>query len=144
MKIKLLYILLITLLISNLFMIFMLVRKPHMPNHHRPNEFLLKELNFTESQRLSFDKLDEKHHMNLRDMEDNIRISKELLFTSFEDSRINKDSLTNQLGKLEALKHKEIVSFFDAVKMICNKEQAKRFDKLIKRGLNKGRPRPRR
>lgn len=143
MKLKLLYILFVTLLISNMFMIFMLVRKPHMPNHHRPNEFLLNELNFTEDQRSSFDILDEKHHMRLRKAEDKIRDSKALLFAFFEDSTINKDSLTNEIGKLEALKHKEIVSFFGAVKMICNNEQAKIFDKLIKRGLNRGRPEPR-
>lgn len=143
MNIKLLYLILITLLISNLCMVFMLVKKPHMPNRNNTrNEFLLKELDFTENQKTNFDEVSHKHHMNLRGIDNDIRYSKDLLFTSYgKETAFFIDSIANKIGDLETLKHKEIVSFFGLVKNICNENQAKKFKHLIERGLNRRRPR---
>ena len=141
MKKKLLYFLLITLILTNAAALFMLLKKPH-KRHAKPHEFLVKELGFSEDQLFKYKNLSDTHHTNMKAFDVSLKQSKDLLFNSFGKTTINIDSLTSNIGLLEAKKDKEIFIFFSQVKSLCTEKQVEKFDKLIKKAVPKRRGKP--
>lgn len=136
MKTKLLYVLLITLLITNAVLLFMLVKKPHQPKKDGRN-FLVQELKFDETQREQFHFLDRQHKENMMSYDQQIRQSKDVLFNSFSNPNFSSDSISKKIGELEGKKEQEIFTFFKQVREICTPEQVGKFDKIIKKALHK-------
>ncbi len=141
MKQKLLYIFLILLVIMNVALLFMLIKKPH--KQPRPSRnFLAKELQFDEDQIERFRFLDQEHRHFMRRFDDDIKRSKDFLFNSFSKPNFSSDSIIKKIGILEAEKEQEVFTFFKQVRKLCTEEQAKKFDKVIKNALHKQRRRP--
>ncbi|MGB0879272.1 MAG: Spy/CpxP family protein refolding chaperone [Polaribacter sp.] len=141
MKAKLFYTLLITLLITNAVLLFMLVKKPHQPKKGERN-FLVKELKFDETQREQFHFLDRQHKENMMSYDHQIRQSKDILFNSFSNIKFSSDSISKRIGVLEGKKEQEIFTFFKQVREICTPKQVGKFDKIIKKALHKKHRRP--
>ena len=142
MKTKLLYFLLATLIITNIALLFMLIKKPHQQKKDGGN-FLVKELQFDENQRERFRFFDSQHRETIMGFDEEIRASKDILFSSFSKLNFSSDSISKRIGKLEGEKEQEIFTFFKQVRKICTEKQALKFDKLIKEALHqKGRKPP--
>lgn len=143
MKAKLLPVLLMVLILLNGFLIFMLINKPHEKRGQHPERnFLTKELGFSDKQKNQFIKLDETHRDNMLGIDQQLRKQKDILFNSFQKENFSADSITNQIGKLQAKKEAEVFRFFSKVRALCNKKQTIQFDKIIKKALRGGKPGP--
>ena len=143
MKSKLLPLSLAALILLNVVLIFILIKKPHQNKEHHPErDFLTEQLQFSEGQKEKFLLLDEIHKEKMMNITHKIRAQKDILFNSFSDENINIDSLANITGSLEAQKELEVFHFFKKVREICSNEQQEKFDKIIKKALKGGGARP--
>ena len=143
MKSKLLPIFLLLLILLNGVLIFMLVKRPH--ENQRDNQkrnFLSEQLNFSDAQKEQFNDLDIVHRGFMQDLEENLREQKDVLFNSFQKKNFNLDSITTNIGILEAKKDVEVFTFFSKVRTLCTTEQAQKFDKIIKEAIRGGERRP--
>lgn len=143
MKSKLLPILLVVLIFLNVFLIFMLIKKPHLNRkENAERNFLIEQLQFSEGQQEKFKSLDNIHRDRMMNLEFSIRKQKDILFNSFADKTLNVDSLVRVAGNLEIKKELEVFNFFKEVRKICNPEQQKKFDAIIKEAIKGGDSRP--
>ena len=143
MKSKFLPILLFLLILLNVFLIFMLINKPHEnKKNNSERNFLTEKLSFSDIQKEQFSGLDSIHRNLMMGIESNIRNQKEVLFNSFQKENFNVDSLATEIGFLEGKKESEIFRFFKEVRTLCTKKQAKKFDKIIEKALKNGRNHP--
>lgn len=143
MKSKLLPIILIVLVLLNVVLIFMLIKKPHQKRNNE-SRFLTEQLEFTNNQNEKFILIDNAHREAMKSLDSNIIKQKELLFNSFSDNSINVDSLSKIIGELEGRKEAEVFRFFKSVRDLCTKSQQEKFNKIINkaiRGGGKGEPR---
>lgn len=136
MKIKLLYLLLATLIITNGAMVFMLINKPHQQKKGKEN-FLVTALQFDEGQIERFDFFEEEHRETMKSFDREIRQSKEVLFNSFSIPNFSSENLSKKIGQLEGQKEQELFVFFKQVRTICKPEQVVKFDRIIKKALHR-------
>lgn len=141
MKSKLIYVLLLTLFITNGVMLFMLLNKPHERPRGKNEDFLIKELKFNMQQSESFAVLNDVHRREMKQFDKNIIKLKKELFNSFS-KEVYDSSLTLKIGELEGKKEREVFTFFTKVKNICNAEQIERFNSIIERAISNIRPGP--
>jgi len=143
MKSKLLPTILIILILLNVLLIFILIKKPHQKKVNQPERaFLSQQLNFSDSQTEKFKNLDKVHKEEMMDLGHQIRMQKDVLFNSLSKETINIDSLANINAKLEVKKELEIYNFFKSVRKICTPEQQERFDEIINKAIRGGNPGP--
>lgn len=101
--------------------------------HQRPNELVIKKLNFNTEQQEAYKQLIQKHRQDINDLEFKIRQTKHDLYTTLAEPKVDeflKDSLINTLGNHQ--KAIEIVHFnhFLKIKKMCSKEQVIVFNDL--------------
>ncbi|GEM_PF-870555 len=139
-----LYILLLFLIIVNAFFLYNYLgiakSEDTLKERKPPSNFLVKQLDFDESQRETFRALNRKHHRRMRGISDEIRQLKDVFFNGLSDASltIDVDSLAVLMGELEAKKELEVYHHFKQVQELCNTEQQKKFSKIIKDALKKG------
>ncbi len=142
MRKKILYTFFIILLIANSVLLYMLIEKPHKKGGSNDN-YLTKELQFNEVQEEKFQFFDEEHRRQMQKIEKQIRASKKLLFNSFSDTTFSPITITERIGELETKKEQELYAFFKEVRKLCDENQAKKFDQIIKKALHKRGPKGR-
>jgi hypothetical protein len=143
MKSKLLPTLLILLIILNGVLIFMLVKKPHENRQKHPQRnFLTTQLNFSETQKEEFRKLDRIHRGLMFGLDQEIRENRAVLFNSFSIAGFNPEMITAKNGVLEEKKEMELFRFFSEVRKICTIEQTSNFDKIIMKALRGNKEKP--
>ncbi|WP_397363157.1 Spy/CpxP family protein refolding chaperone [Olleya sp. R77988] len=148
-KNTILYVLLFVLIIINGFFLFNYLGRP---NHKGPKEsgdFIVKELNFNDEQLKQFNDLEEAHHKKMEAIGDGVKNIKDELSNKITASMINNteiDSLITLIANKEILIEKEMFLKLRSIYEICNDQQKKRFDDIIKKARrfnDKGQKRPR-
>lgn len=140
----LLYILLFFLIIVNAFFLYNYLGtgdKNAPKGSERPENFLVKELGFDESQREQLRALGKPHHQRLRGLSEDIRGLKDELFKGLSDTSlrdVNIDSISGLIGEKEAAKDLEVYRHFNEVQKLCNENQKEKFSKIIKDALRRG------
>jgi hypothetical protein len=135
MKPKLLYVLLVLLVLANAVLIFMLLDKPHL-RPKSPDSFLMHELSLSDEQLNKFEELRFSHREEMRVVLDGIKPLKDQLF-HFNNSSVNKDSIANLIGNLEAKKEIITYTYFNDLRGICNGSQKRKFDKTIQKVMRR-------
>lgn len=139
-----LYILLLFLIIVNGFFLFNYLgmeEKDETNGPKRPGNFLVKELDFDESQREQFRELGKKHHHRMRGLSEDIRGLKDELFQGLSDTSlmdVNIDSIASLIGEKETAKDLEVFRHFKQVQELCNDKQKEKFSDIIKDALRRG------
>lgn len=137
----LLYILLAFLIGVNGFFLFNYLGKPGIKGSRGPENFIVKELKFDESQLDKFKTIGNKHHKKMRIISDEIGELKDALFNKISDTSLNNqeiDSIITLIGRKERDKETEVFYHLRAIQELCNDEQKKRFNDIVK---NARRPR---
>lgn len=143
MRKKILYIFFVVLLVINGALLYMLIQKPHKKSVSK-DHFLTSQLQFNEDQEERFQFLDHEHRKQMKHIDAQIRSAKEKLFNSFSDTTFSPVSITERIGNLETQKEQELYTFFREVRKLCDAEQTKKFDMIIKKALDKRGPGKRR
>lgn len=113
-----------------------------------PKEFIIRELNFDEKQKISYQKLIDAHRFRIRSLENNIHDAKDQLYRLLKDQNGN---VKLQVVLIDCLayyqKQIELTHFkhFQDIRKLCKKEQLKNFDALtekLSKLFSKG-PKPR-
>jgi hypothetical protein len=113
-----------------------------------PSNFIAKQLDLDDTQLSKFNELDDSHRERMRVILDNLKELKGGLFNyistaSFNESKI--DSISYLIGNNEKKKELEVFNHFRNIQSICNENQKKHFEKIMKdalKGNKRDRPRP--
>lgn len=134
-KTKLLSIAVILLLIANLVLAgFMYFGRHQRPDGTGPRNIIIQKLNFDESQVKEYDKLIEEHRTEIRKSEQEIKDLKNKLYTTLinESENNSKDSLINELSKVQLKIENIHYKHFEDIKKLCNKEQQQAFENFTR------------
>ena len=134
-KSKLYIIIIIGLLLSNILLVgFFMLKKPPHPMHQKPRELVISKLNLNTEQVKQYDELIKQHQTSIREKEENILELKNTLYLSLsiDNSSSQKDSIINELGKIQI--EIEIIHYkhFADIKSICKPEQLTNYNLLLK------------
>ncbi|HMS66125.1 MAG TPA: Spy/CpxP family protein refolding chaperone [Ignavibacteria bacterium] len=123
-------------------------RPDRMPPGDGPKDFIIRELNLNEKQIEEFGNLVKEHQTEMRELKDKIRNEKEELWDSMSGKATDKNSverITSEIGNNQ--KQIELITLrhFQKVRDLCNDDQKKKFDEIIKdvlRMMGPGTPPP--
>lgn len=129
-KIKLLSIIIIVLLITNLALIsFLFFGKVRHPNPMEKKYIVIEKLHFDGSQIIEFEKLIDMHQTEIREVDNQIRILKNKLYNTLVYDTIPgfRDSLITEIGKKQMKIETIHLNHFTQVKKLCKPEQEAAF-----------------
>lgn len=138
---KLQNILLIFLIIMNIFFLYNYLGKPDnrpIGQKGNPSDFIAKELQFNDSQLEKLKALDEVHSEKMMRTDEEIKELKDELFGNLSNLSVKPsiiDSLTTLIGVREKEKDMNVFSHFRKIQNICNENQKKRLEKILKDAL---------
>jgi protein CpxP len=131
---RLLTVAVVFLLILNVAMVaFLFIRKPLPPPRPELFKIIVRELQFSESQKEIYLGLRDEHHHQMEELDGRFRE----IFNVYLDQLKShpegslRDSLENQMGLIEKSKASITLEHFQKVKEICNEDQKKKFNELI-------------
>jgi FtsZ-interacting cell division protein YlmF len=133
-----LYILLIFLILVNAFFLYNYLGSEEVSAENRAvkrsEHFLVKELQFDESQKESYRALTKANRPAMREVLNEIRELKDALYNGLSDNSFKNsaiDSIASLIGEKEKQKDILIFRHFKEVQKICNKLQKEKFAKII-------------
>ena len=107
--------------------------------------YLTKELAFDSIQQLQYNQLVLKHRQSTRQIRKEIRNAKDAFFELLSDSSITDDAIKAASKRVSDIEQQlDILTFnhFKEVRTICNAEQKKKFDSIIKNAVQMMAPPP--
>jgi len=111
------------------------------PGQNDPQDaksFIIKELSLNEQQKSAYKELREEHQKKLRDLHESFKEAKEHLFDLLDQENPS-DSLVEQasLQTAQIQQQIEMATFnhFKKLKALCNAEQKKKFDSIIREAI---------
>ena len=138
-KIKLLTIAVIGLLILNFMILgFLFLHKPPHPDKrgddgNGPKNIIIQKLNFDEKQISDYQKLIEQHQSKLKNLRDQVRETKQLLYQQLNTNNIVIiNELENKLGILQTEIEQTHFQHFLQLKKLCKPNQLKNYQELTK------------
>ncbi len=129
-KVRFLTILVIALILANVAMGFFLMKRKHPPRPELgPRNRIIEALKFDENQIREFDKLVAWHQKEVSAIDEKIVGVKTKLYQTLlkSDSSSLKDSLLNELGKIQVDVEKTHYKHFQDIKALCKPDQQKEF-----------------
>ncbi len=138
-KVKLLTIAVFGLLILNFSILgFIVLHQPPHPerrseDRNGPKNIIIQKLNFDEKQSAEYQKLIDDHQSKLKNLRDEIRETKQLLYQQLNtnDSKIS-DELEKKLGILQTQIEQTHYQHFSQIKKLCKPNQLKNYQELTK------------
>ena len=142
-KNKIFTIIVVVLLIANSasMLYFWWNKRDNGPRQNGPQDaksFIIKELGLNDEQKLAYQALREEHQKKLRELHESFKDAKEQLFNLL-DKENPSDSLVEQasLQTAQIQQQIEMATFdhFKKLKALCNAEQKKKFDSIIREAI---------
>lgn len=115
----------------------------NVPVPFRMQRFMERELNFSKAQKETFRQLRKEHIRESRAIHKEIRQYRRALLGqlhSRKTGQIRVDSLANLIGHAQARLDAAIYNHFVEVRSICDEEQKKKFDRIIRRVIQRLEP----
>ena len=97
--------------------------------------FLINELGFDSTQKLAYQQLIEQHQKDLHEIREQIKEAKESYFELLADSAVSEATIKSSSLKSAAIEQEidiETFHHFQKVRALCNPEQKRKFDLIIK------------
>ncbi len=132
-KVKFLTIVIVGLLISNIALVgFLVLKKPDHPKHLGPRNIIIEKLGFDENQEKAYDKLIAWHRDEITKTEKDIMLLKNKLYSNLSvDTQSNtKDSLINELSKVQIKIENIHYKHFEDIKQLCHDDQKQAYINL--------------
>ncbi len=105
------------------------------PSFKQPSEFLIKKLAMSAEQQDQYMKLVKDHRLKTKLIREQIMVSKDALFEQLSADSISdslQQSTANSLAKLNVQLDLLTFEHFKKVRKMCNPQQQKKFDNVIK------------
>nr|WP_299389476.1 Spy/CpxP family protein refolding chaperone [Allomuricauda sp.] len=133
-------ILLLFLIIMNGVLLYLVLNEPQ--KHRKPpGHFIARELGLTEEQMVKFRQLERSHRKKMRFMDHRLHEMRQFLFSNAQNENFSmdqRDSLTNEMGKLSAEKDLEVFQYFQEIGELCTAEQRQKLEETVARALKRG------
>ena len=125
-KNKLFAFLIITLVCTNLFLVFILFSRGH---HPEPKKHIIKKLNFDKEQVMKYENLIREHRHKISSLDQKIKDLKVNLYTSLSkpENSVLPDSLSSEIAVLQKEIEMTHYNHFKEIQKICRKEQIPAF-----------------
>ena len=101
-------------------------------------DYLIKELVLDSMQRLQYDELIRQHHQRINEIRLHVRDAKDSFFALISDNTIAESIVVKaSLHAAEVAQQMEMQTFnhFKSIRAICNAQQQKKFDSIIKNAV---------
>lgn len=141
----LLYILLAFLVVVNGFFLYNYLGHPKGKDIRRgsngPNEFIAKELHFSDKQMIKFEEINNRHHEEMQSLSGNtMQFRDELFNLVFNENATESDidSVMNSIAELDMKREKLKFYFLRDIRNICNQEQKKQLKEILKEVFKRG------
>ncbi|MEQ9217283.1 MAG: hypothetical protein RLO17_04530 [Cyclobacteriaceae bacterium] len=122
------------LLVINIGLVVMFVMRPRPPiGQVGIKEEISRELNFTETQKATFDEMAKAHRESMRELDRHEHQLMKSFFGQLSSDRAgdNNDSLLQEIIQLEKEKITVTYTHFEELKALCDEDQRTRFDQVI-------------
>lgn len=131
-KNKLISIIAICLLISNLALVAFILLPNHRPPHNGgPRELIIERLHFDSAQIKEYDKLIAIHRDAIKSGNEKMGQLKNQLYLGILQSSSPNDSLKNEIGKLQVEIEGIQLKHFEDISKLCRAEQKEDFNNLV-------------
>lgn len=136
---KILAIAVILLLVTNLVMVYMMVKEKGRRGSKKeyrssgPRE-MFKELNLSEDQKKAYEQLKEEHFKNSRPVMDSVRAAKMAYFNLVKDPSVNESTIRafgDRVREKQAAADRMIFDHFRNLRQLFTAEQQVKFDSLL-------------
>ncbi|MFM2214432.1 MAG: hypothetical protein RL427_1695 [Bacteroidota bacterium] len=108
-------------------------RPPPQGNQLQPREVIINQLHFDAAQQKDYTKIIQIHQDAIRELDNNIRQTKNDLYALLSDSQVNvktKDSLINVLNAYQKQINETHFKHFEDIKKLCHPDQMEDFNTL--------------
>jgi protein CpxP len=144
---KLMTIIVVGLLLSNIALVYFLLHGHQRPNHDGPRDIIIERLHFDSKQIEDYDRLITKHRRDIREKQDEMLKMKQKLYSTLTlDSSgvtiypplsrlpqsVLTDSLRNEIGNIQEQIEEINYMHFHDISKLCKPEQIKDYNELIK------------
>lgn len=134
-KNRILITLLILLIISNAFTIFLIVKRKHHGNHP---PFISEKIGLTGQKLERVKKMEESHFEKMKPLVSKIHLTQaEILSTIGNSNNIKQDSLKNVLAQLESNRQTILLEHFKSIYQICDSNERKKLGNEINQHFSK-------
>ena len=131
-KNKLISIIAICLLISNLALVAFILLQNHRPPHHEgPRELIIERLHFDANQVKEYDKLIANHRASIISKNEKMGQLKNQLYSGILKPSTSSDSLKSEIGKLQVEIEGIQLKHFEDINKLCRAEQKTCFNNLV-------------
>ena len=114
---------------------------PHERDHNGPADFIIRELNFNETQKTEFMKLVEAHRKNAEVLQKKDRENHENLFNALgNNDTVFINNTLRTLGDTQINLSKTTFLHFQEVRALCTPEQQSKFNSIIHEALRRMAP----
>lgn len=129
---KLVGILAVGLLLSNLLLAgYILFRRPPHADLGGPRSIIIEKLHFDEAQQRQYDELIYRHRSEIGKAEDVVMQLKQQLYRKLAGAdTAGKDSIINELGKMQMHMERVHYKHFTDIKNLCRPDQLRYYDQL--------------
>lgn len=121
-----------SLIVSNLILLFLLVKNEQ--QHHKQDfkAFIIDQLHFNQAQIVAFEKEIKVHRAGMDILEQKIISAKQNLYTLNSQASYysSEHALILELGSLQEQVEVNFIAHFKAIRNLCNQDQKHTFDKL--------------
>jgi hypothetical protein len=129
---RLLGILSIGLLVSNLALITFIFFGKKPPLHNGPRDIIIERLHFDEQQVAAYDKLISVHRSTIDEKQrEMFRLKNELYHGLLKEQTLEKDSLEKAIGAVQAAIEETNYNHFSDIRKLCTQEQQAYFNELV-------------
>tara|TARA_R110000868_G_scaffold50170_2_gene160594 strand:+ start:140 stop:649 length:510 start_codon:yes stop_codon:yes gene_type:complete len=140
-----LYILLAFLIVANGFFLIHYLgnpeRRAQSDRGENPDNFIVQELKFNDSQKEQFIVLSDAHRKEMQSISEELRNLKDGLFSKISDESVNEryvDSITSLIGEKEKAIDIATFNHFKSIRKLCNEKQKEKFNRIIKDAIHRG------
>ena len=131
-KNRLLGIISIGLLVSNLALIAFIFLGRKAPAHNGPRDIIIERLHFNEQQVAAYDKLIHIHRGSINEKQGEMfRLKNQLYHGLLKEHALEKDSLEKAIGTVQAAIEEINFNHFSDIRNLCTKEQEIYFSDLV-------------
>jgi predicted nucleic-acid-binding Zn-ribbon protein len=134
-KKRIFIIVIVLLIISNAFTIFLLVKGK---NHRNHPPFISEKIGLTGEKLAKVKKIEENHFVQMKPLTAKIHLKQAELFSSIANSNVSKqDSLKNEISNLESERQNALFEHFRTIYEICSMEEKKKLLEEINNHFSK-------
>jgi periplasmic protein CpxP/Spy len=122
----------VALILLNIAIVVFFMTQKNAPNSHGPRKIIIEHLHFDQKQVDDYENLIQKHQQDIRQKDIELTNARQVIYQQLlNDNFTKKDSLINQVGRLQIEVEQIHLAHFRDIKQLCKPEQLADFNGIV-------------